>query len=183
MNWDAIGAVGELIAAVAVIGSLLFVGNQLRLGQRIERAAGQRDILKQARDWVTSTRADPELFRAVSVVMASSYNNASADEKHLFFTWMFDYFLVFEQGYYMHRDGFLNDASFDGLEAVALGIAATPGGAECWVHIQNIWGLDARTHLLARQRLLGDSVVTLFDIFPYFRDKAIAHGGGGHGDV
>jgi len=176
MNWDAISAVGEVVAAVAVIGSLLFVGNQLRLGQRIERAAGQRDILKQARDWMTCTQTDPELFRAVSSVMASSFDDANADDKHLFFTWMFDYFLVFEQGYYMHRDGFLNDASFHGLEAVALGIADTPGGSECWVHIQAIWGLDARTHLLARQEQLQNSVVSLYQFFPYFKDKALANG-------
>ena len=49
MNWEAIGAVGEIIGAIAVIASLLFVGNQLRQGQMIERASGQRDILKQGR--------------------------------------------------------------------------------------------------------------------------------------
>ena len=81
MNWEAIGAVGEIIGAIAVIASLLFVGNQLRQGQMIERASGQRDILKQGREWFKSTQNNPELFRVISNVMMSGYDSATPDEK------------------------------------------------------------------------------------------------------
>ena len=30
MNWDAIGAVGEILGALAVVGSLIYVGRQFR---------------------------------------------------------------------------------------------------------------------------------------------------------
>ena len=30
MNWDAIGAVGEILSALAVVGSLIYVGRQFR---------------------------------------------------------------------------------------------------------------------------------------------------------
>ena len=52
MNWDAIGAVGEVIGAVAVVGTLVFLAVQVRDGMRVQRetnalaraAAGDRSF-------------------------------------------------------------------------------------------------------------------------------------------
>ena len=48
MNWDALGAISELTAALAFLVSFLFVGHQLRQNREIERASNQREILNQA---------------------------------------------------------------------------------------------------------------------------------------
>ena len=174
MNWSAAGAIGEIIAAAAVIASLIIVGYQLRLGQKVERAAGQRDVLKQGRDWLLATQGDPTLFRSVSSVLMASYENADPDEQQAFFTWMFDFYLIFEQAFYMYRDGFFNQASFEGLEAVAIGIARTPGGAECWVHIQRLWGVDAKNHLSRRLQELGEEALAFDQLFPYYLSKYLS---------
>lgn len=39
MNWDAIAAIGELMAALAVICSLLYVGKELSQNNRNQRLA------------------------------------------------------------------------------------------------------------------------------------------------
>ncbi len=39
MNWDAIGAVAELIGAIGVIGSLVYLAAQIRQGAKAQRAA------------------------------------------------------------------------------------------------------------------------------------------------
>ena len=44
MNWTMIGALGELAGAMAVVASLLYVGNQVHQNNRIARAEAYRDI-------------------------------------------------------------------------------------------------------------------------------------------
>ena len=52
MNWDAIGAVGEILGAFAVVATLVYLASQVRYektaaadANRLERAAGVRDLL------------------------------------------------------------------------------------------------------------------------------------------
>ena len=72
MGWEAAGAIGEVIGALAVIGSLLFVGNQLRQSQDIAKGNAQRELLLGAADWMSATRHDPELFDVVSRLLRSA---------------------------------------------------------------------------------------------------------------
>jgi len=65
VNWEALGAFAEAAGAVAVVASLLFVGSQLRQAQSIERAKAQRDLLIQAREWMSLLSSDEQLFGAV----------------------------------------------------------------------------------------------------------------------
>ena len=167
MNWEAIGAVGEIIGGVAVIASLLFVGYQLRQGQNVERANAQREILKQGRDWFALTREDPELHDTVRSLIYD-YDKGSAREQHLFYSWFWDYLQVFEQAYYMHRDGFLNDASFEGAATAAISLINTPGGNSCWNHAKEIWGEDARSYTIERLRTTGGDVPPFYDLWPHF---------------
>ena len=52
MNWDAIGAVGEILGAIAVVATLLYLARQIRAQQassadanRIQRGIGVRDMM------------------------------------------------------------------------------------------------------------------------------------------
>ena len=44
MNWDALGAVGEIIGALAVVVSLLYLSYQIRQGTKTAEDAAFRDI-------------------------------------------------------------------------------------------------------------------------------------------
>jgi len=44
VNWDAIGAIAELLAAVGVIASLIYLGIQIRQNTRTERARAFQDV-------------------------------------------------------------------------------------------------------------------------------------------
>ena len=45
MDWDAIGAIGELVSAAAVVVSLLYLGVQLRAGSRTSAAAARQQYI------------------------------------------------------------------------------------------------------------------------------------------
>ena len=44
MNWDAIGAVGEIVGAMAVVVSLVYLGSQIRVQNRESRLAAMHDV-------------------------------------------------------------------------------------------------------------------------------------------
>ena len=86
MNWDAIGAVGEIIGAAAVVISLVYVAVQLRVQNKETRLAAMHDITVGYRDNLAtftsvdltelmakanadfSSLSDPEATRLISAV-------------------------------------------------------------------------------------------------------------------
>jgi hypothetical protein len=54
MNWDAIGAVGEIVGAIAVVATLIYLASQVRYAKaaasdanRLERASGVREMIME----------------------------------------------------------------------------------------------------------------------------------------
>ena len=50
MNWDAIGAIGDLVGGVAVIVSLVYVGLQMRQGNKISKSESLRELASEAKE-------------------------------------------------------------------------------------------------------------------------------------
>jgi hypothetical protein len=66
MNWESIGAVGELIGAFAVVITLIYLSTQTRENTKAVRHATSRGVLEDANAWRYSIIADAEvseLFR------------------------------------------------------------------------------------------------------------------------
>lgn len=182
MNWDAIGAVGELAGAVAVVASLLFVGYQLRQGQSIERAKAQRELLVQAREWMSLLASDEQLFEAVRSCL-NDFDGADDFTKERFNAWGFNMLLIFEQVHYMHIDGFVNDGSFYRFEQVMLAIFRTTGGAQWWKITFDVVGTDVGNYLASRLEEIGDSVKPWNELLPYLQAEARAAQQGDEADV
>jgi hypothetical protein len=63
MNWDAIGAVGEIIAAVAVIGTLFFLAIQIRTSNSLAAADSRDKTFEQFSRWRHLVASDPDIAR------------------------------------------------------------------------------------------------------------------------
>lgn len=61
MNWDAVGAVGEIIGAAAVVISLVYLASQVRNQNREARLAAMHEFYKGFRDAIASISSDPGL--------------------------------------------------------------------------------------------------------------------------
>jgi hypothetical protein len=59
VNWTALGAVGELLGAVAVVASLLYVARQVKQSNRIARAEAFRAAMLKAADMMEDWCQDP----------------------------------------------------------------------------------------------------------------------------
>jgi hypothetical protein len=62
MNWDAIGAVGELISAIAVVMTLIYVAMQLRQNTDALRSSTWQSIQDAEQRYDTLLTGDPDLI-------------------------------------------------------------------------------------------------------------------------
>ncbi len=60
MNWDAIGAIGEIAGAIAVVATLLYLSKQIRQNSRSVEISALRDTTAQWNHWsdMLATSAD-----------------------------------------------------------------------------------------------------------------------------
>ena len=61
MNWDAIGAIGEIIGAAAVVMSLLYLALQMRRSNRLVERAAVKELLADRAEYNRFVSADAEL--------------------------------------------------------------------------------------------------------------------------
>ncbi len=149
MTLEQWGYIGEIVAAAAVIASLLFVGFQLRQNGSIERANAQRDLLRQVADWMSLASSDPLLFEAVRECL-DEFDSAEPIAKERFNAWAWKYLFLMEQVVYMNQDGFLNYGSFIRFEQAMLSIINTRGGRQWWSLAYKIVGTDVGNHIEKR---------------------------------
>ena len=63
MNWEAIGATGEVLGAITVVATLFYLASQIRQNTRAQENASRLASTRVFTDWYTSVMSDPELVR------------------------------------------------------------------------------------------------------------------------
>lgn len=164
MNWDAVGAIAEAVAAITVIVTLFLLLRQLRVSNEqarqandLARADSQRDILKQVADHAALAIAQPGLQDDIRACYRE-WESAPPAAKWNFESWASAYFYIVEQAVYMHDQGLLSDETYLAMEAAALRIIATPGGAQWWSRKSRHIGATLSRRLAERQAEIGEAV-------------------------
>ncbi|MEM6555136.1 MAG: hypothetical protein AAF642_04635 [Pseudomonadota bacterium] len=167
MTLETLYYITQIIAVLAILGSLIAIWFQMHQNQRVERANGQRELLMRASDWFNANRDDPALFETLARLM-QDYNNAAPVDQGRFSSWGFELLFMVESAMYMHRDGFLNEKSYDGFLQGALALVKTPGGQQWYAGAQHIWGADAVAELEQRMAEIGYQVPPWNELRPEF---------------
>ena len=136
MNWEAIGAIGEIIGASAVIASLAYLAIQIR-NQNVEsRVASIHDVLAGFRTEIAAFR-NPELAGLLS--KGSANFEALSDTEKIQFVAMIQGPLRFwEEAYYQHKANRLSEQLWSGIHAQMRDFISTNG-------IQKVWNLREHT--------------------------------------
>ena len=66
VNWNAVGAIGEILGAVAVVITLLYLSKQIRQNTRSVQVAALRDTTSQWHQWSALLATSPELAEVVA---------------------------------------------------------------------------------------------------------------------
>ena len=126
MNWSAIGAVAELVGAVAVVVSLLYVAAQVKASTRQARHDAGRDLAARVSDVSLAVASDPELGRLL-VQGGADPDLLSPGDQARFRGLMNSLFRGLEQQYLLRREGSLDDESWAAVERMIRDWVALPG--------------------------------------------------------
>ncbi|MDX1405619.1 MAG: hypothetical protein R3192_13815 [Woeseiaceae bacterium] len=66
MNWEAIGAIGEILAAIAVIVTLIYLAKQIQLNARTMEVTALRDTTEHWHRWSEALATSSELAEIVA---------------------------------------------------------------------------------------------------------------------
>ena len=114
MNWDAIGAFGEIIGALAVVISLIYLAIQIRQGTRsIQSSTHQSNTALFSSMFLQL--ADPEISVAYAVGLTGS-PEIKPRQYTQFFLLCRCLFASFENQYFQYRQGTLDEDTYLGYE-------------------------------------------------------------------
>jgi len=80
MNWDAIGAVGEIFGAFAVVATVLYLARETRKNAQAIDATASRDAAQQISEWHREAARDPEIRRIVMKSFSTDGVEYSSEE-------------------------------------------------------------------------------------------------------
>jgi hypothetical protein len=130
-NWDAIGAVGEIVGAAGVIFSLLYLGLQVRADARARRTATIQQEFRAQSDFQRSLGLDAD---AADVFYRGLRDPAAlSDVERVRFSLMIDsIFRSFEVSLHYAEEGQLKSGIWQGLGATMQDLLAYPGPRAVW---------------------------------------------------
>jgi hypothetical protein len=139
MNWDAVGAIGEVLGAIGVIVTLGYLAVQTRLNTRAINASTFSNNTSLWQDWFLAC-AGLDTSEAFSQCIMGSEN---VDPLTFQKFWMScrAFFLNFESQFYQCNQGVLDRDSFKGYErSLCTDMLVWPGVRAWWKLHRNTYG-------------------------------------------
>ena len=131
MNWDALGAVGEIVAAVAVVVTLGYLAVQIRQNTDSVRAATIQDIVREGNVFVRDLALHPDLARIWRSGL-DSLETLSAEEREQFHFLILSFYRRVENTYHQSRRRLMDESDVAGFLTSSFYALARPGAREWW---------------------------------------------------
>jgi hypothetical protein len=114
MSLEDLGNIGELIAAIGVIASLIYLAVQIRQNTRWLRASTHHSLTSLTAELNRVIEENPDMARIMRVG-TQDFAQLSPDERLRFNTNLGSRFRHHENLYYQYRSGMLDEQQFSGL--------------------------------------------------------------------
>ena len=131
MNWTAIGALGEVLGAVAVVLSLVYVAAQVRHNTTALSRAASADAIAGIRNWNQTLIEDPVMTRIFGQGV-EDINSLDADGRARFVILMLNCLKTFEDMHYQFSKGAMEPEVWQGWEQLARIYMTRPGVRQYW---------------------------------------------------
>lgn len=105
MNWEAIGAVGEIVGALAVVVTLFYLAQQVRHSTRMARAEMTKDLYLASRSAIMDVTSSDRLAEIWADIRP--FEDEAAARRHTFYQ---SFFRLYELQFNLAKQGFLDDS-------------------------------------------------------------------------
>jgi len=130
MNWEAIGAIGEIVGAMAVVITLVYLALQTRHSAAATQSSTEVEASRQLSAWVTRSFQD-ELIQGVWDDVAAE--KPLSDEHYRKWLWyLSDLFHMSEGIFIQYQKGFVSAEVWRRFESTCLGMLQNTPGQEFW---------------------------------------------------
>lgn len=130
MNWEAIGAIGEILGAIAVFASLIYLAIQIKAQMKQQR---KTNIDNLTENWlnVLETQTNSEAAEVWTRGM-SDFKGLSLREQAQFSSLTGRIFRISEGFFLSHKAGDIEDEQWQGQSAMISDIMMHPGVIAAW---------------------------------------------------
>lgn len=146
LNWDAIQAIAELVAAIAVLGSLIYVGSQIRQNTQAVRSATAQAVHDNYATWYQGYANDPALMK-IAVDGLRDYQALDEVAKAQFIALFMQFLSYSQNAYFQWREGALSPELWEGWELLMMNLVSAPGGRDFWEERGYVFGESFRSYV------------------------------------
>jgi len=130
VNWDAVGAIGEIVGAMAVVASLAYLALQIRAQNAESRAAAMHEVSAGFRDTIGSF-ADSQIAE-IMIKANEDLDSLSDVERFRLITGVQRILRLFEEAYSMYERGRLEPEVWNPMSKQFASFLDAPGFSFVW---------------------------------------------------
>jgi hypothetical protein len=131
LNLDTAHKLTEVLAALAVIISLVFVGLEVRQNTTAVQSSAAQSVHENFATWYTSLQSDDVLIEITTRGMRE-YGSLNPTEKGQFIAVFMSFSSHTQNAFYKWQEGSLSPELWRAWELVSMNFFSTPGGKEFW---------------------------------------------------
>ena len=132
MNWEAISAVSEIVGAVAVVISLIYVAAQIRQNTKMIRATAKQGLTEASQNLIYTA-----IDKSEEWVKLTTGDDASTREEDARMSLLVRAMLRgFESQCYQYESGLLEDDEWRALQAAIKDLCSLPGFNKYWQQLK-----------------------------------------------
>lgn len=137
MNWQAIGAIGELIGGIAVIGTLIYLASQIRQNTKMNAAAIRQSFYDYTTRQMLQGTDDTE-FNVTLAKAAMTDEELPPSERFRLMRLMQAVFVGYQGAYFQHRNNAISDDDWKMCKALLRSFWLMPGmeSKRVWEQLQ-----------------------------------------------
>jgi len=170
MNWEAIGAIGEIVGAVAVVITLAYLAIQVRNSTRIARCATRQAIAETAMEHGTHLISDRELMTA----LLRDFKGQDQDDVDWARLMAHNYITMrhYENILYQHQTGMIERDEWHGFRENLKAVLEWKSMREFWKHEGHYYSDAFRAEVSAIQSEQSKNGATLSHSYVLDPDKS-----------
>ena len=138
MNWEAIGAVGETIGAIAVIISLIYLALQVRSGTRALKTGNRDSSFQSLIEFNNSLATDPDLGY-IFQSGCHDYQSLEERERARLMHLLYSFFKIFEKIYLHYLEESVDKTVWIHNKSILFAYSTQPGAQYYLSHRKHIF--------------------------------------------
>jgi hypothetical protein len=157
MNWEAIGAIGEIAGAIGVIATLLYLSVQVRSSTLASKVESKLATTRMYTDFLSGLIHSPEI-NELFLRGRKDLSSLTSDEFYRFSNLALQSFSFFSAGYFQYSRGTLHESDWHENMAVIQFWLRGEGCRQWWVKVgMHMYGSEFVTFIESQIRMLDSA--------------------------